>query len=190
MYIDQMEMILLLSFNIIITQHLHDLMAVYNKYKLSHNVSVAHCYGDIHVLRLLDVIYSKEKVVQGVAAVVFDLGVSAPVSLGLVGKLPSFMLGILFSGGYRHCEGGGLVIIIARGARENFSPRLLLPLGHAHKTLAIARLSNRNAVFRHFLVSFCRQFHEKSWFEGLQERRGAGGGLGLILVLKKPMLLG
>ena len=45
------------------------------------------------MLRLLDVIYSKEKVVQGVAAVVFDLGVSAPVSLGLVGKLPSFMLG-------------------------------------------------------------------------------------------------
>ena len=71
-------------------------MAVYNKYKLRHNVFVAHCYGAVHVLRLLDVIYSKEKVIQGVAAVVLlDLGVSAPVSLGLVGKLPSFMLGIL-----------------------------------------------------------------------------------------------
>ena len=48
------------------------------------------------MLRLLDVIYSKEKVIQGVAAVVLlDLGVSAPVSLGLVGKLPSFMLGMI-----------------------------------------------------------------------------------------------
>ena len=44
--------------------------------------------------------------------------------------------------------------------------------------------------FSTFLVSFCRQFHEKSWLEGLQERRGAGGGLGLIFVLKKPILLG
>ena len=71
-------------------------MAVYNKYKLSHNIFVAHCYGAVHVLRLLDVIYSKEKVIQGVAAVVLlDLGVSAPVSLGLVGKLPSFMLGMV-----------------------------------------------------------------------------------------------
>ena len=39
-------------------------MAVYNKYKLSHNVFVAHCYGAVHVLRLLDVIYSMEKVIQ------------------------------------------------------------------------------------------------------------------------------
>ena len=45
------------------------------------------------------------------------------------------------SGGYRHCEGRGLEIIIAREAHESFSPRLLFPLGHAHKTLAIARLS-------------------------------------------------
>ena len=57
---------------------------------------------------------------------------------------------VQFSGGYRHCEGGGLEIMIAREAHENFSPRLLFPLGHAHKTLAIARLSNRNAGFRHF----------------------------------------
>ena len=69
-------------------------MSVYNKYKLRHNVFVAHCYGAIHTLRLLDFVYSKEKTIQGVAAVVIlDLGATAPVNLGLVGKLPAFVLG-------------------------------------------------------------------------------------------------
>ena len=75
-------------------QHLHDLNAVYNKYKLRHNVFVSHCYGAVHTLRLLDLIYSKEKTIENIAAVVlFDLGANAPVSLGLVGKLPAFVLG-------------------------------------------------------------------------------------------------
>ena len=75
-------------------QHLHDLNAVYNKYKLRHNVFVSHCYGAIHTLRLLDLIYSKEKTIEDIVAVVlFDLGANAPVSLGLVGKLPAFVLG-------------------------------------------------------------------------------------------------
>ena len=69
-------------------------MAIYNRHKLRHNIFVAHCYGAIHVLRLLDVIYSKEKTIEGVAAVVLlDLGATSPVSLGLVGKLPAFVLG-------------------------------------------------------------------------------------------------
>ena len=55
---------------------------------------ISHCYGAIHTLRLLDFIYSKEKVIEGVAAVILlDLGDVAPVSLGLVGKLPAFILG-------------------------------------------------------------------------------------------------
>ena len=44
------------------------------------------------MLRLLDVIYSKEKVIQGEAAVVLlDLGVSTPVSLGLVYRETTFI---------------------------------------------------------------------------------------------------
>ena len=75
-------------------QHHHDLNAIYNKYKLRHNVFVSHCYGAVHTLRLLNLIYSKEKAIEGVAAVVLlDLGVSAPASLGLIGKLPAFVLG-------------------------------------------------------------------------------------------------
>ena len=69
-------------------------MSVYNKYKLRRNVFVSHCYGAIHTLRLLDLIYSKEKIIEGIAAVIIlDLGARAPVSLGLVGKLPAFVLG-------------------------------------------------------------------------------------------------
>ena len=46
------------------------------------------------MLRLLDFIYSKEKAIEGVAAVVLlDLGVGAPASVGLIGKLPAFVLG-------------------------------------------------------------------------------------------------
>jgi hypothetical protein len=62
-------------------------------YKLQHNVFISHCYGAVHTLRLLDFI-SKEGAIDSVAAVVlFDLGVNAPASLGLVGKLPAFVLG-------------------------------------------------------------------------------------------------
>ena len=69
-------------------------MSVYKKYKLGRNVFVSHCYGAIHTLRLLDLIYSKEKTIEGIAAVIMlDLGARAPVSLGLVGKLPAFVLG-------------------------------------------------------------------------------------------------
>lgn len=70
-------------------------MSVYNKYKLHRNVFVSHCYGAIHTLRLLNFIYSKEKTIEGIAAVIIlDLGARAPVSLGLVGKLPAFVLGM------------------------------------------------------------------------------------------------
>ena len=74
-------------------QHLHDLMAVYSKYKLHHNVFVAHCYGAIHVLRLLDLLYTKRTIQEVSAVVLLDLGANAPASLGLVGKLPAFVLG-------------------------------------------------------------------------------------------------
>ena len=68
--------------------------AIYEKYKRRLNVFVSHCYGAAHTLRLLDLIYSKKKAIEDVAAVVLlDLGVSAPASLGLVGKLPAFVLG-------------------------------------------------------------------------------------------------
>ena len=74
-------------------QHLHDLNAVYNMYKLHHNVFISHCYGAIHTLRLLDFL-SRETAIDSVAAVVLlDLGVNAAASLGLVGKLPAFVLG-------------------------------------------------------------------------------------------------
>ena len=62
-------------------------------YKLHHNVFISHCYGAIHTLRLLDLL-SKEKAIDSVAAMVLlDLGVNAAASLGLVGKLPAFVLG-------------------------------------------------------------------------------------------------
>jgi hypothetical protein len=89
-------------------------------YKLQHNVFISHCYGAVHTLRLLDLI-SKEGAIDGIAAVVlFDLGVNAPASLGLVGKLPAFVLGkwyIIQSRGIgRWFDKGGLYRSISKGS--------------------------------------------------------------------------
>ena len=87
----------------------------------------------------------------------------------------------VFSGGYRHCEGKGPEIIIGREAREKYSPRLLFPLGHAHKTLAIARLSNRNAGFRHFWQVFVDNYMKNPGLRGYRREGGLGEGLGSFL---------
>lgn len=54
---------------------------------------VAHCYGAIHVLRLLKLLSVENKLNEIVGVVILALGVNSPVSLGLVGKLPAFILG-------------------------------------------------------------------------------------------------
>lgn len=75
------------------TQHFEDLKAVYEAHKKDCNVFVSHCYGTIHTLRLVSWLREQGRggEVRGVAMISF--GARAPVSLGLVGKLPAFVLG-------------------------------------------------------------------------------------------------
>ena len=78
-------------------QHLEDLKTIYERHKQERNVFVAHCYGSIHVLRLLKMLSVENRLNEIVGVVILALGVNSPVSLGLVGKLPAFILG-----GYRN----------------------------------------------------------------------------------------
>ena len=72
---------------------MEDLRAIYDQHKKERNVFVAHCYGAIHVLRLLKLLSVEKKLNEIVGVVILALGVNSPVSLGLVGKLPAFILG-------------------------------------------------------------------------------------------------
>ena len=78
-------------------QHLEDLKTIYERHKQERNVFVAHCYGSIHVLRLLKMLSVENRLNEIVGVVILALGVNSPVSLGIVGKLPAFILG-----GYRN----------------------------------------------------------------------------------------
>ena len=78
-------------------QHLKDLKTIYEWHKQERNVFVAHCYGSIHVLRLLKMLSVDSRLNEIIGVVILALGVNSPVSLGLVGKLPTFILG-----GYRN----------------------------------------------------------------------------------------
>lgn len=72
---------------------MEDLKALYDRHKQERNVFIAHCYGAAHVLRLLNVLSLENRLNEVVGVVILALGVNSPVSLGLVGKLPAFMLG-------------------------------------------------------------------------------------------------
>lgn len=72
---------------------MQDLVAIFSKYKQHKNVYVCHSYGNIHVLRHLKLLKVQGGLDSIVGVVMIGLGVNAPVSLGLLGKLPCFVLG-------------------------------------------------------------------------------------------------
>ena len=66
---------------------------MFEAHKKTHNVFISHCYGAIHTLHLMSWLreQGRREEVRGVA--VISLGATTPVSLGLVAKLPAFVLG-------------------------------------------------------------------------------------------------
>lgn len=76
-----------------VLQHFADLRAVYEAHKKARNVFVSHCYGAIHTLHLMKWLRDEGRAgeVRGVA--VLSLGAQAPASVGLVARIPAFILG-------------------------------------------------------------------------------------------------
>lgn len=81
-------------------QHLQDLLAIFKKFKQHKNVYVSHSYGNIHVLRHLKLLQARHALDSIAGVVMIGLGTNAPVSIGMLGKLPCFVLG---EGGREGC---------------------------------------------------------------------------------------
>ena len=74
-------------------QHLEDLKEVYETHKKKKNVFVSHCYGTIHTLHLVRWLRDRGRAGEVLGVALMSLGATAPASLGLLGKVPAFILG-------------------------------------------------------------------------------------------------
>ena len=66
---------------------------MYDTHKKKRNVFVGHCYGAIHTLRLVKWLRDNERAGEVVGVALLSLGNRAPASIGLLGKVPAFVLG-------------------------------------------------------------------------------------------------
>ena len=78
-------------------QHLEDLKTVYNAHKKAQNVLVGHCYGSIHILRLLKWLRDEGRAGEIKGMVLISLGGLAPTRgpVKWLSALPAFLLGML-----------------------------------------------------------------------------------------------
>lgn len=73
-------------------EHFEDLLVLYERHKQERNVFIAHCYGSIHTLRLLQWLSERERLGEVAAIVLLALGSNSPVPSGALLKLPAFLL--------------------------------------------------------------------------------------------------
>ena len=67
---------------------------MYEVHKKEQNVIIGHCYGAVHTLHLIKWLRGKGRAAEVVGVVMLSLGARAPASIGLLGKVPAFVLGI------------------------------------------------------------------------------------------------
>ena len=67
---------------------------LYERHKQERNVFIAHCYGSIHTLQLLQWLRERERLGEVAAIVLLALGTNSPVPSGAFLKLPAFLLGV------------------------------------------------------------------------------------------------
>ena len=60
---------------------------------MQRNVFVAHCYGVIHMLRLLKWLSMESRLSEVAGVIMLAIGTNAPTSVGPIIKLPAFVLG-------------------------------------------------------------------------------------------------
>ena len=67
---------------------------MYEAHKKKQNVFIGHCYGAIHTLHLVKWLRDIGRAAEVVGVAMMSLGARAPASIGLLGKVPAFVLGI------------------------------------------------------------------------------------------------
>ena len=77
------------------TQHLQDLTFIYNKYKCENNTLVGHCYGGVHVLRLIKQLDDQGRSGEISNLIILCLGDKC-VPGSVFGSLPAGLLGECF----------------------------------------------------------------------------------------------
>jgi hypothetical protein len=65
---------------------------VYEVHKKKQNVIIGHCYGAVHTLHLIKWLRGEGRAAEVVGVVMMSLGARAPASIGLLGKVPAFIL--------------------------------------------------------------------------------------------------
>ena len=68
---------------------------MYEARKKRRNALIGHCYGALHTLHLMKWLRDEGRAEEVVGVAMMSLGSRAPVSVGLLGKLPAFILGLL-----------------------------------------------------------------------------------------------
>ncbi len=97
------------------TQHFEDLLAIYEEHKRERNVLVAHCYGCIHVLRLLKHLSGLNRLGEVSGLVVMALGSNTPAggsSSKVISKLPAFILGSAAGNVGHKIDSLGLIVYV------------------------------------------------------------------------------